>query len=73
MISTDTAMRVALVEETDSAGAEVVDGYFAANGGASSNLVPVPYPAKVLGAVLRVVTAGAGNVRVRVGGWEEPA
>lgn len=69
-VSADTAMRVALVEEVDAAGNEVMDGYFAANGGASPNLVPVPYPAKVKGSVLRVVTGGAGNVRVRVSGWE---
>ena len=71
MMSTDTAMRIALVEETDAPGAEVVDGYFGANGGATPNLVPVPIPAQTLGSVLRVVTAGAGNVRVRVSGWEE--
>ena len=73
MISTDTAMRIALVEGTDSPGREVVDGYFGANGGATPNLVPVPIPAQTLGAVLRVVTATAGNVRVRVSGWEEAA
>lgn len=72
-ISTDTAMRVALVEEVDAAGNEVIDGYFAANGGASPNMVPVPYPAKTVGSVLRIVTAAAGNVRVRVSGWEVPA
>jgi hypothetical protein len=72
-ISTDTAMRVALVEEVDVAGAEIVDGYFAASGGASPNLVPVPYPADVAGSVVRVVTGAAGNVRIRVGGWEVPA
>lgn len=68
-ISTDTAMRVALVDDADIQGSRPVDGYFGANGGASPNLVPVPYPSKNVGNSLRVVTA-AGNVRVRVSGWE---
>ncbi len=72
-VSTDTAMRVALVDDSDIPGNRPVDGYFAGNGGASPNLVPVPYPSKNAGNVLRVVTASAGNVKVRVSGWEVPA
>jgi hypothetical protein len=71
-ISTDTANRVALVDGTDAAGSRIVDAYFAANGGASPNLVPVPYPSAVAGQSLALVVAG-GNVRVRVSGWEVPA
>lgn len=71
-ISTDAAMRVALVDDLDIQGQRPVDGYFGANGGASPNLVPVPYPAKAVGNSLKVVTSAAGNVRVRVSGWEVP-
>jgi len=70
-ISTDTAMRVALVDENDVVGSRPVDGYFGANGGASPNLVPVPYVSDLAGQRLRVVTAGAGNVKVRVSGWTQ--
>lgn len=72
-VSTDTAMRVALVDEADIQGSRPVDGYFAANGGASPNLVPTPYVSHGTGNRLRVVTAGAGNVKVRVSGWERDA
>lgn len=72
-ISTDTAQRVALVDENDTTGSRIVDGYFGANGGASPNLVPVPRVAAVAGNRLRVVTAAAGNCRVRVSGWEVDA
>lgn len=72
-VSTDTAMRVAIVDDIDIQGQRPVDGYFGANGGASPNLVPVPYVAKAAGAPLRVVTAAAGNVKVRVSGWEQDA
>lgn len=68
-VSTDTAMRVALVDENDVQHSRPVDGYFGANGGASPNLVPVPYASRTIGNRLRVVTAAAGNVRVRVSGW----
>jgi hypothetical protein len=71
-VSTDTAMRIALVDDSDIPGSRPVDGFFAANGGASPNLVPVPYPSKNAGNVLRVVTGAAGNVKVRVSGWEVP-
>lgn len=70
-VSTDTAMRIALVDDVDAQGQRPVDGYFAANGGASPNLVPVPYPSKLAGNSLRVVTATGGNVKVRVSGWEQ--
>jgi hypothetical protein len=68
-VSTDTAMRVALIDENDVQGSRPVDGYFGANGGASPNLVPVPYVSNLGGQRLRVVTAAAGNVKVRVSGW----
>lgn len=71
-ISTDTAMRVAIVDESDVQGQRPVDGYFGANGGASPNLVPVPYVSKLAGNRLRVVTGAAGNVKVRVSGWTQP-
>jgi len=69
-ISTDAAMRVALVDGADIAGSRIIDGAFGVNGGASPNLVPVPFPARSVGNVLQVVTDGAGNVRVQVRGWE---
>lgn len=68
-VSTDTAMRVALVDENDVQGSRPVDAYFGANGGASPNLVPVPYLSKTAGNRLRLVTSAAGNVKVRVSGW----
>lgn len=70
LVSTDTAQRVALVDETDVIGSRPVDAYFGANGGASPNLVPVPYAARAIGNTLRVVTSSAGNCKVRVSGWE---
>lgn len=69
-VSTDAAMRVALVDDLDIQGARIIDAGFAANAGASPNLVPVPYPSQAAGNVLRVVTGAAGNVRVAVQGWE---
>lgn len=72
IISTDTAMRVAIVDDSDIQGQRPVDGGFSAFGGVSPNLVPVPYPAKSVGNALKVVTSGVGIVRVRVSGWEVP-
>ena len=72
-VSTDTAMRVAVIDETDTQNSRPVDGYFAANGGASPNLVPKWYESKLAGNRLRLVTAGAGNVKVRVSGFTLPA
>jgi hypothetical protein len=69
-LSSDTAMRIALIDDTDIQGNRPVDQYAVAGGGSSPNLVPVPYPSKVVGAPLRLVTAAAGNVRIRVSGWE---
>lgn len=69
-LSTDTAMRVALVDGQDIQGNRPVDDYFGANAGSSPNLVPVPYPSKAVGQPLLVVTGANGNVRVRVSGWE---
>lgn len=71
-ISSDTAMRVAIVAENDVQGSRIVDQYVGANGGSSPNLIPVPYPLQT-GQRVRVVTAGAGNVPVRVSGWEMAA
>lgn len=68
-VSTDTAMRVALVDESDIQNNRPVDGYFGANGGATPNLVPTPYPSKLAGNRLRVVAGALGNVKVRVSGW----
>jgi hypothetical protein len=68
-VSTDTAMRVAIVDETDVQNSRPVDGYFGANGGASPNLVPKWYDSKVAGNRLRVVTGALGNVKVRVSGF----
>ncbi len=67
------AGRVALVDDVDIPGSRPVDGDFAANGGATPNLVPVPYPSKTAGNPLRVVTTVVGNTRVRVSGWEVPS
>jgi hypothetical protein len=69
-VTTDTAMRVALVDDIDVQNQRPVNGDFGAAGGASPNLVPVPYPAKSVGNVLRLVTSANGTVRVRVSGWE---
>jgi len=68
-LSTDTAMRVALVDETDVQNQRVVDGYFAANGGATPNLVPKWYESKLAGNRLMLVTGALGNVKVRVSGF----
>lgn len=72
-ISSDAAMRIALVDDTDTQGNRPVDQYVAANGGSSPNLIPVPYVSKGTGNSLRVVTSAAGNVKVRVSGWEVDA
>jgi hypothetical protein len=71
-ISTDTAMRVMLVDDVDNEGRRIAGGYFAANGGMSPNLVPAPHEAQTTGAPVRVVTAGAGNVFVVVRGYTKP-
>jgi hypothetical protein len=72
-LSSDAAMRVAIVDDLDVQGQRPVDQLVAANGGSSPNLVPVPYAAKTPGSTFRVVSGGAGNVRVRVSGWEQDA
>lgn len=71
MLSTDTPMRIALIDQNDQQGARPVDGFFGANGGATPNLVPVPYPSQNAGNVLQVVTGALGNVKVSVRGWEQ--
>lgn len=68
-ISTDTAGRIALVDETDTAGRRIAVHYAAANGGASPNLVPAPYELKAVGGRLRVVVAQNGNTFIRISGY----
>lgn len=75
LVSTDTAMRVALCDGADVPGSRPVDGAFAANGGVATNQVPVPYPSKTAGAPLLAVVAlapGAIGVKIHVSGWEVP-
>lgn len=72
-LSTDTAQRLALVDGLDVQGQRPVAGYFGANGGATPNLVPAPYPSKSAGQPLYLVTAAVGNTAVRVSGWEQDA
>jgi carbohydrate-selective porin OprB len=68
-ISTDTAMRIMVVDDVDNEGRRIAGGWFAANGGLSGNLIPAPYEGQTPGAPIRVVTAGAGNVFVVVRGY----
>lgn len=71
-ISTDTAMRIALVDGGDIVNQRPVDGYFGVNGGAAPNLVPKWYASKNAGNQIQVVTAANGNVKVRVSGFTLP-
>jgi hypothetical protein len=68
-ISTDVAGRIAIVADVDAQGSRIAVLYAGANGGASPNLTPAPYVCPV-GAPVRVVVAGTGNVFVRVTGYE---
>lgn len=68
-LSTDTAGRIALVDETDVAGRRIAVHYAAANGGASPNLVPAPYELLSAGGRVRVVVAQNGNTFIRVSGY----
>jgi hypothetical protein len=68
-ISTDTAGRIALVDDTDTAGRRIAVHYAPANGGASPNLVPAPYELKAAGGRVRLVVAQAGNTFARVSGY----
>lgn len=72
-VSAGAAGRVAVVDDADVAGSRICDAEFAANGGATPNLVPVPYPGKLAGNKVRIVTTVVGNTRVRVSGWLQPA
>ncbi len=72
VVSTDTANRVAIVDESDVVNQRPVDGFFAANGGMAENLVPKWYESKLAGNRLRLVTAG-GNVKCRASGFSLPA
>lgn len=69
-ISSDTAGRIKLIDNDDLQGQRPVGQWIGANGGSSPNLVPVPYPAKKPGNQLKVVSTVAGNVAIRVSGWE---
>lgn len=71
-ISTDTAGRIAIVDETDTANRRVAVHYAAANGGASPNLVPAPYELLSAGGRVRVVVAQNGNTFIRVSGYLKP-
>ncbi len=66
-ISTDSAMRVALVDGTDVAGSRIMAPYLAANGG---EVRDAPYSSKAINTLLRVVTGASGNVFVEVDGFE---
>lgn len=73
MVSTDTAMRIAVVDGADLPGSRIVDGAFGANGGVSKNQVPTPYPSKSVGNPVQVVVGaapGAIGVKVSADGWE---
>lgn len=72
-ISTDVAGRIAVVDDQDIAGRRIAVLYAAANGGASPNLVPAEYQTASPGNPIRVVTAAAGNVFVRISGYTVPA
>lgn len=71
-ISTDTAGRIAIIDELDIQGRRIAVHYAAANGGASPNLVPAPYELGIAGGILRIVVAQAGNTFVRVSGYLRP-
>lgn len=68
-ISTDVAGRIAIFDDLDIQGRRIAVHYAAANGGASPNLVPAPYPTATPGGPVRVACAGVGNVFVRVSGY----
>lgn len=72
-INVDAAGRVALVDDQDIVGRRIVDVELAANGGATPNMVPVPYPSVLAGNTLRLVTTAVGDTRVHVSGWLQPA
>lgn len=69
ILSTAAGGRVALVDAADVAGQRIIDLELGANGGATPNLVPVPYVSGLAGRKLTLVTDVAGDVRVKVSGW----
>jgi hypothetical protein len=71
-VSTDAAGRVAIVDDQDVQGKRIAVLRAAANGGASPNLVPAPYPTASPGTPVRVVSTVVGNVDVRVSGYTIP-
>lgn len=72
-INVDGAGRVALVDDADVQGRRIVDVELAANGGATPNMVPVPYTSALAGNMLRLVTTVAGDTRIHVSGWLQAA
>jgi len=68
-ISSDSAGRVAVVDDQDVDDQRVAVQYVGANGGSSPNLNPAPYTTKVPGAPLRVFSTVVGNVFIRVTGY----
>jgi hypothetical protein len=71
-LSTDTAGRIAIVDDTDSAGRRIAVHYAGVNGGASPNLVPAPAELNSPGGHVRVVVAQNGNTFIRVSGYLKP-
>ena len=71
ILSADGASRVAIVDGNDQQGARPVDLFLGANGGATPNLTPVPYPSQNADNQLKLVVAAAVNVKVAVRGWEQ--
>lgn len=69
MISSDTAQRVAIVEDADIPGRRAVDGYVGASGGLAADLTPAPYVCSV-GQPLRLVVGTGGKVTVTATGYE---
>lgn len=69
MISSDTAQRVAVVEDADVPGRRAVDGFVGASGGLAADLTPAPYVASP-GMPLRLVVGTGGNVSVQASGYE---
>jgi hypothetical protein len=69
MISSDTAQRVAVVEDADLPGRRAVDGFVGAFGGLAADLTPAPYVAAP-NAPLRLVVGLGGNVTATATGYE---
>jgi len=70
VISSDTLMRVKLVDGDDVQGRRIVDASVPASGGVGVDLSPTPYVATAADQPLRIVTTAAGNVTVAAWGYE---